>query len=30
VSLLNPGPLYHNAPFIASHLGLFAGGRAAG
>ena len=23
ISLLNPGPLYHNAPFIASHLGLF-------
>jgi bile acid-coenzyme A ligase len=30
VSLLNPGPLYHNAPFIASHLGLFAGGRVSG
>jgi bile acid-coenzyme A ligase len=30
VSLLNPGPLYHNAPFIASHLGLFAGGRVTG
>lgn len=30
VSLLNPGPLYHNAPFIASHLALFAGGRLTG
>ena len=30
VSLLNPGPLYHNAPFIASHLALFAGGRVSG
>jgi bile acid-coenzyme A ligase len=30
VSLLNPCPLYHNAPFIASHLGLFAGGRVTG
>jgi bile acid-coenzyme A ligase len=30
VSLLNPGPLYHNAPFIASHRGLFAGGRVTG
>jgi bile acid-coenzyme A ligase len=28
--LLNPGPLYHNAPFIASHLALFAGGRLTG
>ena len=26
VSLLNPGPLYHNAPFIVSHTALFAGG----
>ena len=26
-SLLNPGPLYHNAPFIVSHIALFAGGR---
>lgn len=26
VSLLNPGPLYHNAPFILSHSALFAGG----
>ena len=25
-SLLNPGPLYHNAPFIVSHFALFAGG----
>jgi bile acid-coenzyme A ligase len=25
-SLLNPGPLYHNAPFILSHSALFAGG----
>src|SRR5258708_1765603 len=30
VSLLNPGPLYHNAPFILSHTGLFAGGRITG
>jgi bile acid-coenzyme A ligase len=30
VSLLNPGPLYHNAPFILSHVGLFAGGRMTG
>ena len=30
VSLLNPGPLYHNAPFILSHMGLFAGGRLTG
>jgi bile acid-coenzyme A ligase len=30
VSLLNPGPLYHNAPFILSHTGLFAGGRVTG
>ena len=28
--LLNPGPLYHNAPFIVSHLSLFAGGRLTG
>src|SRR5215813_1326186 len=28
--LLNPGPLYHNAPFIVSHLSLFAGGRTTG
>ncbi len=26
VKLLNPGPLYHNAPFIISHSALFAGG----
>ena len=30
VSLLNPGPLYHNAPFIVSHAALFAGGRMTG
>ncbi len=24
--ILNPGPLYHNAPFIGAHWGLFAGG----
>ena len=30
VALLNPGPLYHNAPFILSHMGLFAGGRVTG
>jgi bile acid-coenzyme A ligase len=30
VSLLNPGPLYHNAPFILSHSALFAGGRLTG
>jgi bile acid-coenzyme A ligase len=29
-ALLNPGPLYHNAPFIVSHLALFAGGRTTG
>src|SRR5260221_9573841 len=29
-SLLNPGPLYHNAPFIVSHSALFAGGRVSG
>src|SRR5260221_5350868 len=29
-SLLNPGPLYHNAPFIVSHTALFAGGRITG
>jgi bile acid-coenzyme A ligase len=28
--LLNPGPLYHNAPFIVSHLALFGGGRITG
>ena len=30
VSLLNPGPLYHNAPFIVSHTALFTGGRVTG
>jgi len=25
-ALLNPGPLYHNAPFIVSHMALFGGG----
>ena len=25
-TLLNPGPLYHNAPFILSHYALFGGG----
>jgi bile acid-coenzyme A ligase len=25
-SLLNPGPLYHNAPFIVTHTALFNGG----
>jgi bile acid-coenzyme A ligase len=29
-SLLNPGPLYHNAPFIVSHSALFGGGRVTG
>jgi bile acid-coenzyme A ligase len=29
-SLLNPGPLYHNAPFIVSHTALFVGGRVTG
>jgi bile acid-coenzyme A ligase len=29
-SLLNPGPLYHNAPFILSHTALFAGGSMTG
>ena len=29
-SLLNPGPLYHNAPFILSHYALFAGGMLTG
>jgi bile acid-coenzyme A ligase len=29
-SLLNPGPLYHNAGFLLSHSGLFAGGRVTG
>lgn len=30
VKLLNPGPLYHNAPFIASHHALFNGGSVTG
>ena len=29
-ALLNPGPLYHNAPFTVSHLALFAGGSVTG
>ena len=29
-ALLNPGPLYHNAPFIVSHFALFAGGSVTG
>jgi bile acid-coenzyme A ligase len=29
-TLLNPGPLYHNAPFTVSHLALFSGGRVTG
>ena len=29
-SLLNPGPLYHNSPFILSHAALFAGARLTG
>ena len=29
-SLLNPGPLYHNAPFIVSHYALFTGGKLTG
>ena len=29
-SLLNPGPLYHNAPFILSHYALFGGGQLTG
>jgi bile acid-coenzyme A ligase len=29
-SVLNPGPLYHNAPFILSHSALFGGGRLTG
>ena len=28
--LLNPGPLYHNAPFILSHMALFGGGSVTG
>lgn len=30
VQLLNPGPLYHNAPFSVAHVGLFAGGTIVG
>ena len=30
ISLLNPGPVYHNAPFGLSHAGLFTGGRLTG
>jgi len=29
-SVLNPGPLYHNAPFILSHYALAGGGRLTG
>jgi bile acid-coenzyme A ligase len=29
-SVLNPSPLYHNAPFIVSHFALFAGGHLTG
>ena len=29
-SLLNPGPLYHNAPFSFSHIALFGGGSVVG
>jgi bile acid-coenzyme A ligase len=29
-ALLNPGPLYHNAPFIVSHYALFGGGSVTG
>jgi bile acid-coenzyme A ligase len=29
-TVLNPSPLYHNAPFIVSHLALFGGGRITG
>ncbi len=29
-SLLNPGPLYHNAPFIVTHTALCSGGRVTG
>ncbi|KWV60132.1 acid--CoA ligase [Bradyrhizobium macuxiense] len=29
-ALLNPGPLYHNAPFILSHFALFGGGSVTG
>ena len=30
VALLNPAPLYHNAPFIVSHFCLFTGGHLTG
>lgn len=30
VRLLNPGPLYHNAPFLISHHALFEGGMVVG
>src|SRR6267143_1959205 len=30
LEILKPAPLYHNAPFILSHMGLFAGGRVTG
>jgi len=29
-SLLNPGPLYHNAPFLVTHAALCSGGRVTG
>ena len=29
-AVLNPGPLYHNAPFVFSHYGLFRGNLVAG
>jgi bile acid-coenzyme A ligase len=29
-TLLNPGPLYHNAPFSVCHTGLFSGGELVG
>lgn len=29
-TLLNPGPLHHNGPFLFSHLALFAGGAVVG
>ena len=29
-TLLNPGPVYHNAPFLVSHFALFGGGRIVG
>lgn len=30
MALLNPGPLYHNAPFLVTHTALFAGGSVTG